>query len=134
MLVDLAAKAWTSQMEAIRVRTGAEQRMFPDAFVEQIWKPAATRLGMKYLPDGMSGDAADIVAVALPPATTVFAARKLKSLPPNPDEAKEAARPAGQSPPTAPADAEAPAPTNVREFRRAVAQTPSPDLPKNAVF
>lgn len=75
-IVEMAATAWIAGMDKLRELTGGTERMFPDDFVNKIWKPAATRLGVKYLPDSAGSDLADAVIVIGPPAGTVLALRK----------------------------------------------------------
>lgn len=75
-IVDMAATAWKTGMDKLAQMAGVTERMFPDEFVDKIWKPAAIRLGVKYMPDSVGSDLADAVVVIGPPAATVFAARR----------------------------------------------------------
>lgn len=104
-IVDMAASAWTAGMDALKKMTGAEERMFPDEFVQKIWKPAATRLGVKYLPDEMGSDLADAAVVLGPPVVTVVAIRRVGQKQLEAKKAGEVAAPAG-----APKHDEPPAP------------------------
>lgn len=82
-VVEIAAGAWIAGMDALQKMTGAEKRMFSDDFVNKIWKPAAIRLGVKYMPDSMDSDIADIAVVVGPPVVTgvaVFRVSKAKQL------------------------------------------------------
>lgn len=103
-IVEMAASAWIAGMDALKKMTGAEERMFPDAFVDKIWKPAATRLGVKYMPDEMGSDIADIAIVVGPPAVTgvaIYRVGKAKQLAAA-QNAEIESKPAGAPEPAAP--------------------------------
>jgi hypothetical protein len=130
MLVDAAAKAWVTAMDTLKERTGAGERMFPDAFVNDLWRPAAIRLGMKYLPDSVGGDLADVVTVALPPVTTVVALRKAPKVAKPADDRAPANPVAADVPPTG----SAPSAATTRDVRQRIQRETAPDMPRGAVF
>ena len=104
-IVEVAANAWIAGMDALQKMTGAEKRMFGDDFVNKIWKPAAIRLGVKYMPDSVDSDIADIAVVVGPPVVTgvaIFRVSKAKQLAEKAAAEQAPAQAAGTPEPPAP--------------------------------
>lgn len=83
-VVDMAIDAWRLALDDVESKTG--KRMFPDEFIAKIWRPAAMRLGIKYMPE-VNQDLTDLVTIAMPVGATVVVVRKLSKLPPRPNGA-----------------------------------------------
>lgn len=135
-IVDMAAAAWKDSMERLRVLAGADKPMFSPEFVDKIWKPAAVRLGVKYLPDSMSGDLTDAITVVVPPATTVIATRRIAAI-----KKREGAAPAAVPPPAdgelqtqAQRDTAPTGPASAGDIKQTIRRTETPKMADDAVF
>lgn len=137
-VVEMAASAWKLALADLQKRTEAAQPMFPDEFIEKLWKPAAIRLGVKYLPDSVGGDLSDAIMVVVPPGTTIYAIKKVSEA-----QAKEnrMAKPMPQ--PVAPDDKDkADAPHAVppaqggtaSDLKMEIRRTKAPEMGKDAVY
>lgn len=134
-IVGMAASAWKKWMKRLAERAGESDPLFPDEFVDDVWAPAVTRLAVKHLPDGMSGDLVDAATAVVPVGVTFMAAKELAKNPPKPDNAPQGAMGSAQrsAPPPARGDVP-PAADSPKEFRRVLREQRAVEMPKNAVF